>query len=295
MSHPGQLASVTPRTFLVLGRVSNLPTVWTNAMAGAALTGAVALNSTDWLVLILSLSLAYVGGMYLNDAFDAEIDAAERSARPIPAGQIAREAVFNLGFGMLAAAVLLMFWLGFLAGLAGGALAASVVLYDWLHKKTALAPLLMGFCRLFAYVVAGLAAGASSSLLMIGALGVFAHTIGLTYAAKQEAYDRVERLWPLAVMALPMAIGGWLVATSHVPAQVGIACIAIYVAWTIFALYRFIRRAPGDVPKGVVSLIAGIALYDAVMLASVGAPDAAIIAVLLFGLTLLLQRFVPGT
>ncbi|MEM7746019.1 MAG: UbiA family prenyltransferase [Pseudomonadota bacterium] len=290
-----QAGRMTPRAFLVLGRVSNLPTVWTNAMAGAALAGAVALNSTDWAVLILSLSLAYVGGMYLNDAFDAEIDAAERSARPIPAGQVAREMVFILGFGMLAAAVLLSFWLGFYAGLAGGALAASVILYDRLHKKTALAPILMGFCRLFTYVLAGLAAGASSALLMIGALGVFAHTIGLTYAAKQEAYDRVDRLWPLAVMAVPIGIGGWMLATSQVPMQIGIACLGLYAAWTIFALYRFVRRAPGDVPKGVVSLIAGIALYDAVMLASVGAPDGAIIAVGLFGLTLLLQRYVPGT
>ena len=36
------------------------------------------------LALFVSLSLFYVGGMYLNDAFDAGVDALERPERPIP-------------------------------------------------------------------------------------------------------------------------------------------------------------------------------------------------------------------
>ena len=60
---------------LRLGRVSNLPTVWTNVLAGGILAGA---DPAHPLVLVplLAASLLYVGGMYLNDAFDAEIDAA---------------------------------------------------------------------------------------------------------------------------------------------------------------------------------------------------------------------------
>lgn len=70
---------------LRLGRVSNLPTVWTNALAGAALAGGEPWQAA-MLPLLLALSLFYVGGMYLNDAFDRDIDARERPARPIPAG-----------------------------------------------------------------------------------------------------------------------------------------------------------------------------------------------------------------
>ena len=44
------------RTILVLGRVSNLPTVWTNALAGAALSGAMP-GPGPMVLLLLALSL----------------------------------------------------------------------------------------------------------------------------------------------------------------------------------------------------------------------------------------------
>ena len=70
---------------LRLGRVSNLPTVWTNALAGLVLAGGW-LDPAPLLLLFLAVSLAYVGGMFLNDAFDAEVDAVRRPERPIPSG-----------------------------------------------------------------------------------------------------------------------------------------------------------------------------------------------------------------
>ena len=120
------------QTFLKLGRVSNLPTVWTNAIAGAVLAGVTPL--TEILVVGLALTLFYVGGMWLNDAFDAEIDARERANRPIPMGQVKVSTVFAVGYAMLAAAVALSFVMGVTAGMVGIALAGAVVLYDWLHK-----------------------------------------------------------------------------------------------------------------------------------------------------------------
>jgi hypothetical protein len=55
-------------TLLRLGRVSNLPTVWTNVLAGAVLSGG------DWRnwrlgLMLVAMSSFYVGGMYLNDYF----------------------------------------------------------------------------------------------------------------------------------------------------------------------------------------------------------------------------------
>src|SRR5690625_3812244 len=88
------------RMHLVLGRVSNLPSVWSNALSGAALAGA-GLGSSSWLVLMLALSLFYTGGMYLNDAFDAEVDARERATRPIPMGEIGRGTVYLFGSARL--------------------------------------------------------------------------------------------------------------------------------------------------------------------------------------------------
>jgi len=90
-------------TALRLGRVSNLPTVWTNALAGALLAGA-ALGA-ELALAVLAFSLFYTGGMFLNDAFDAPWDARERPERPIPSGAAGAREVFLWGFGMLAAAI----------------------------------------------------------------------------------------------------------------------------------------------------------------------------------------------
>ena len=71
---------------LALGRVSNLPTVWTNALAGVVLAGGAAGDARlPWIV--LAVSLCYVAGMYLNDAFDRDFDARHRPERVERRGQ----------------------------------------------------------------------------------------------------------------------------------------------------------------------------------------------------------------
>ena len=284
------------RTHLILGRVSNLPTVWTNALAGTVLSMSVPpISNGGLLLLLVSLSLFYVGGMYLNDAFDAEIDRKTAKDRPIPAGKIAREMVFTLGCGFLIAGAAIGFSFGLKTGLAGLGLAASIWLYDWLHKKTAAAPLLMGACRFLTYVMAAYAAGDLPNAVLIGGVGLFAHTVGLTYAAKQEAYDRIDRLWPLVVMAVPAFIAGWMSWHPLFWNLPAFGLLGLYVLWTLWCLRYFFRRAPGDIPRGVVGLIAGIALFDAVVIVSVGATVIAVLGILGFILTLILQKVVPGT
>ena len=276
-------------TFLRLGRVSNLPTVWTNALAGAVLAGAP--DAGPVALAALALTLFYIGGMWLNDAFDARIDARERADRPIPRGEIARATVFAGGFAFLAAGAGVAFLLGPAAGLAGLALAAAVILYDWLHKRTVLAPAIMGATRFLSYALAALAVGAFEGAVLLGATGLLAHVVGLTFAARQEAYDRLDRAWPLAVLAVPVAIALWQAARE----PLALALLAGLVATMAVALRRFLRRRPGDVPTGVVTLIAAIALYDATLLAAAGATLAAALAVGAFLLTLALQRVVSGT
>ena len=280
------------RTWLALGRVSNLPTVWSNGLAGWLLSGQ-PLDPGLLALLLAALSLFYVAGMYLNDAFDAEIDARERSARPIPAGTVGRNTVFGLGFGMLGLGIVLGFALGLAAGVAGVALAAGIVLYDWLHKRFAGAPLIMGACRFLTYAMAAFAAGGDvGGAVLAGAFGLFCHTAGLTYAARQEAYNTIGSAWPLVVLAVPVAVAGAL--SGGLPALV---LLGLYVAWGAVALRRFFRRAPGDVPRGVVGLIAGISLYDAALIASVaGAVSVPCLAALAcFAATLALQKLAPGT
>jgi 4-hydroxybenzoate polyprenyltransferase len=72
------------RALLALGRVSHLPTVWSNCLAGWWLGGHG--NFSKLPLLFLGVSALYTGGMFLNDAFDADFDrSAARNGRSLPA------------------------------------------------------------------------------------------------------------------------------------------------------------------------------------------------------------------
>lgn len=282
---------MTPRTFLELGRVSNLPTVWTNALVGAVLAGG---GDPGAVVLAgLALTCLYLGGMWLNDAFDAEIDAEQGKSRPIPRGDVSRRMVATGGAVFLLAGVAIAALASPGACIAAAALAVFVILYDWLHKRTPLATLLMGATRFLAVVTGALAAGPLTEAAFLGAAGLFAWVTGLTFAARQEGYDRLEKVWPLGVLAIPLI---W----SKIAALMAGSVLALVLwlalaATTVFAVHRLIRRAPGDVPRAVVTMIAGISLYDATLAAAAGAPLAALLAAAGFAATLALQRLVSGT
>ncbi len=284
---------------LQLGRISNLPTVWSNVLVGGVLGGA-ALGDGRLPLLMLAMSFFYVGGMFLNDAFDRGFDARHRPERPIPAGQVSATEVFAYGFGMLAVGLAGVAFasrgadgLPALRALAAAlALAGTIVFYDVHHKDNPLSPLLMGLCRVLVVLGAAFAVGAAPPPAVgLAALALLCHLIGLTYIAKQEHLDRLGALWPLAFLALPLLYGAWLALATPMAALP----LVLYAGVLAFALRRLRRRARGDVPRAVVTLIAGMSVLDAVVLAGGGHLAAAALAVAAFALTLALQRWVSGT
>lgn len=289
------------RVYLRLGRVSNLPTVWTNVLAGMALAGA-AFKPAAVALVGLAASLFYVGGMFLNDAFDRGIDARERPERPIPAGLISAGEVFAIGFGLLGAGLALVGVHAVVAGLgaapvvAGALLGGAIVLYDVWHKGNALSPLLMGLCRVLVYVTAALSApGGRVGLGVVGgALALLFYLIGLTAIAKQENLRSPRGIAAMGFMVVPFVYGlGGLFAG-------GVGALA-YAAMGVCVWYavRLLRSGKkGRVPAAVVTLIAGIALLDAAVIAGSGAPGAegaAAAGIAGFVMTLGLQRYVRGT
>jgi len=279
------------RTALRLGRVSNLPTAWTNTLAGAVLAGAGGFGA-QFALMLLAFSLFYTGGMFLNDAFDAGFDAAQRPERPIPSGEVTVREVFGWGYGMMAAGLVLLAWIGVAPALAGLALAVAITYYDWNHKGNVLSPVVMGICRVLVYVAAGLCITlALPDALWIGAALMLCYLIGLTYVAKQENLGSVENLWPLLFLAAPVAYGAWLALSQ--PA-VGLFWL-LFSGWMLVALWFLRRRRKGDIPRAVVSLIAGISLLDALLIAGTGSVALAVLALAGFGVTLFFQRYISGT
>ena len=83
------------RTLLILGRVSNLPTIWTNVAVGWFLSGGSWTPELLWIT--AGVSLLYIAGMTTNDAFDARWDSEHAQDRPIPSGRISPRGVWILG------------------------------------------------------------------------------------------------------------------------------------------------------------------------------------------------------
>ena len=217
------------RLFLRLGRVSNLPTVWSNVVAGAVLSGVEPPIAVLGL-LVVAMSSVYVAGMFLNDAFDREIDAKERPERPIPSGLISARTVFVWGFGLLvfgvglvavqALGLVAVQALGFSgqprpwAVLGSCALGGLVVAYDAHHKKNPWSPLLMAMCRVLVYCVAGYSlTNTPSSMLWAGMCALGGYLAFVTFAAKREKQHHIPIGALIAGISLVDAV--WIAAMGE--------------------------------------------------------------------------------
>lgn len=290
---------MTASTFLALGRVSNLPTVWTNTLAGAWLAGT-SPSVTDVAAVGFAMSLFYTGGMFLNDAFDREIDAVERPQRPIPSGRAAAGAVLLWGSLQLAAGLALLVGVALLGSGdvsattgAGIGLAALVVLYDAAHRNNPLAPWVMGACRGLVYVSAAAATCESPAWTTVvpAALAVAVYTAGITYVAEVESSGLPGRLWPALLLALAPSAPLVFAETT----RLGVALSAAVVVWIVYALAAVRRRGRPDVPGCVTRLIAGMSLVDAAWIAACGPPSVALAALCGLPAARLLQRRIAGS
>jgi 4-hydroxybenzoate polyprenyltransferase len=296
---------VNVKTLLTLGRTSNLPTVWSNVLAGLVLSGA-AVGSVDVaalaVLLVVVASAFYEGGMFLNDAFDAEIDARERPGRPIPSGQVTRGTVFGIGYGLLVAGLALLGLAslsglarpGFLPLLGGLGTCAAILVYNRWHKGHAWSPIAMGACRAGLYATAALAvSNALGSNVLLGAGALWLYIIGLTHVARFETGKAIDRAWVGAFVLAPLVVS--------VPRIVGernwiaALCALLSLGWSVRSLSFALRGGKGQIPRAVVTLIAGVALVDALFIALEGWYYGVLAAFACFLLTLKWQRRIPGT
>lgn len=279
------------RTLLVLGRVSNLPTVWSNCLAGWWLGGGG--NFARLPLLFLGVTLLYLGGMFLNDAFDADFDRQHRPERPIPSGRISDGLVWRWGFGLLVAGELLLFGCGVAAGALGLALALCILLYDAIHKVFTFSPLLMGACRFVVYLIAAAAGttGVGGWAIWSGlALGVY--VVGLSFIARRETGRGPLQYWPGGLLAGPVLLALLL----NVGAYRGPALLlsGVLTLWVLRCLRTIYWTHSVNVGRSVSGLLAGIVLVD--WIAAVETPHELGYAFIgLFLAALLAQRFVPAT
>lgn len=287
------------RTLLILGRVSNLPTVWTNVAVGWFLCGGGWTAELGWIV--AGISLLYVGGMTMNDAFDAKWDQENAPERPIPAGQISHRATWAVYLAETIAGIAILSRLTSVNELLIGGLILSITLYNILHKHWKGSVILMGLCRAFVYIAAGSAVATQTSslevatILFVVAGAVVLYIAGITLAARNEHLDSpvgnsfLNRILLMLPVLFPL-LGFRTVPTN--PLYLGIAAVGVIGVWAWIVLSR--KALAEKIPRGIAFLIAGIAFNDAAILAFADW-RAASAALACFALTLGLQRVVPAT
>ena len=280
------------RPLLVLGRVSNLPTVWSNCLAGWWLTGGGNFKALP--LLLAGTSFLYVGGMFLNDAFDVSFDRQRRQERPIPSGQISLDAVWKLGASWLALGILLLFFIGKTAGLLAVVLAICIIVYDATHKFITASPWLMGFCRFWVYVIAGVvgANGLNGWPIFCG-IALALYIVGLSYVARRESFRGRLPLWPILFLAAPVILAIFMNSGKYLPSAMWVS--AVLVLWSVACVWPIVVGSEANVGIIVSNLLAGIVLVDWLAVAPEASYWLVGILLVLFGLTRVLQKFVPAT
>jgi 4-hydroxybenzoate polyprenyltransferase len=278
------------RTLLILGRVSNLPTVWSNCLAAWLLNGGQLWN--NFYVLCVGATFLYVGGMFLNDAFDASFDRQFRKERPIPSGQITERVVWLIGATLLLLGWLLLSLLGLYVALVALLLVGVIFFYDAVHKRTILAPLIMAACRLLLYLVAASATlHAVNDAVVWHGLALAAYITGLSYLARGESGQGIASRWPLLLLLAPLVAS--VIINSHRDMVSWIASM-ILLAWMLWCLRGMVGRVAQPIGKNVAGLLAGIVLVDWAAVPRM-ADEFNLVFIGLFVLALVLQRKIPAT
>jgi hypothetical protein len=280
------------RTLLVLGRTSNVPTVWSNCLAGWLLGGGGGIGR--FLILCLGATCLYVGGMFLNDAFDVEFDRQYRKERPIPSRRISLDEVWRWGFGWLGVGIAILVMLGPSTGAFAALLLFSIVLYDAIHKLIEWSPVLMAACRFFLYLVAASAGiDGVTGLSIWCAAALAAYIVGLSYLARRESAHGALAYWPLYLMGFPVLLAFVVNGGSYRLKTLALALA--FGIWVARSVSLVLWTHNPNIGRSVSGLLAGIVLVDLLAVAGGDHWSISVTFILLFGTALLFQRFVPAT
>jgi len=300
------------KTWLTLGRISNLPSVWTNVFAAALLAQASVLSNqtfapltsgppiTLWLGCLCALSLMYLGGMFLNDAFDANCDREHANSRPIANGDVSVSVVWINGLSMLVLGVVLVgvlyqyrgestggaFW-GWLAALT---LALTITVYNAAHKLFSHSAWFMGACRLGIYVIAALLLAELTQALLLAAVSLLLYIAGITYIARNEHDNRLLSRWPLLLLFSPLAVGCYL-GYQHIYFWLFAAGFCYWLVTRI----KLLNTPTPNIRGCIGGLLAAIPLFDGLILASINLVWPSLICLLVFFTLPKLQRWISAT
>lgn len=276
--------------WLRLARVSALPSALSNILMGYLLV------NTSWepwsslALLLFASACLYSSGMILNDYFDRDVDHENSPERPIPSGQISPDSALLVGLVLCGMGVSSAAISGVLAGnilkplAVAISLAMAIFAYDWILKKTFVAPLFMGLCRSLNVMLGASVAGIESiagdqasyfgfSLLVYwvaGSIGVY--VTGLTLFARDERRVSVRGKMIAGLLIMSTGVAG----LALIPETLGdsmnrekfanvFMILILLVAVTIVrsSLVAIWSSKPNNIQSAVITALRSLIIFDA--------------------------------
>ena len=296
-SQPAE-ASGNSSTLLAWLQLMRLPTVFTalsNILCGFLITHRVpqikvaelTAQKELWL-LLLSTSGLYLGGMVLNDVFDAKLDAQERPERPIPSGRILLRSAAIFGSVLMLTGVLAAAMAGTPSFIIAAMIVPCVLVYNGVLKSTIAAPLGMGACR-FLNLMLGASAVSDWSTLwqalpvtVAAALAIY--IIGVTVFARNEAGQSSLDAWAISTYG----------ASANAVSGSRMALLILSLNLLMRAAAAIPSGSPRRIQKTVGLMLLCIIFLDAIMVFAMTA-DAklAALVIMLVAPASLLRRLIP--
>ena len=129
--------------------------------------------------------------------------------------------------------------------------------------------------------------------MLIAAAALWLYIVGLTHIARFENGSAVDRTWVAAFVLSPLLVSAPAIVQQR--NWLAALCFLGLLGWSLRAMSFALRGGNGQIPRAVVSLIAGASLVDALFIALHGTPFGVLAALGCFLLTLKWQRRIPGT
>lgn len=187
------------RGFLKLVRPANIITAWSNILVGAAIAyGTLNEESLpmfdfinyfnfDIVLLIISTSGLYGGGIVMNDYFDANLDAKERPERPIPKGLISKKNALNFAIILYTIGVISAFCVNIVSGIIACSLVGLTLIYNTFSKHNSfLGPLNMGICRAVNWLLGMSICSTFFSSFLLWLIIPLLYIFGITLVSRSE-------------------------------------------------------------------------------------------------------------
>lgn len=292
-------------------RLLRLPTVFTalsNILCGYFITTrpkvTEILQQPDLAFLLLASAGLYLGGMVLNDVFDAALDAIERPERPIPSGRITIRAATIAGALLMISGIISAAFAGVTSLTVALMIAVAVIAYNAGLKASAAGPLAMATCR-FLNLLLGTSSGISLSGLSTGsgievACGLGLYILGVTWFSRSETGSghRLGMLTGIVLLLGGLGVDAMAVyRNGATTAATNGGCMAILLLGLNMAMRAtkaITHPHPIVVQKTVGLMLLSLIFLDAIMVFSLsGDAKLAAIVIALVGPAILLRKVIP--